>query len=612
MACSKYTLTNTGSTTTYFNYRRCDDAMWEYQVSLEPNQTKNIWLLNGSYSTSYTTIARDSSSVFPPATESVIIELSAGFFSGSIGAGFSATSNLPVNGQIQISFVCTLGTTTGDPISISSSVVIPVNETFGFTQEFFNGDYTELDGTSVFGSITYTTTGASVNVSSTITGATFNVTPTPTKSPLPITPTNTETPTNTPTQTPTNSETPTQTPTNSETPTQTPTNTETPTNTPTQTPTPTPSVTPPPAFVSIWSGSSVTLPLLSLGTYDFYVNWGDGNIDQITAWDQAETTHTYGVETAYTISIVGTINGWTFNGGGDATKLLEISQWGCLRLIDSIDYFNGCTNLVLTDVTDTLNLVGITNLTRMFRDCTSLTTINNIGNWDFSDVTTTDSMFYSTTNFNDDLSGWGDSTSGITNMNYMFYNSGFNGDISTWNVSSLQNCTNMFDTSSFNQPLSNWERTGSSLVNLIDMSYMFANSPFNQDISNWNTSGCYYMIGVFSLNTNFNQDINAWVVSSVTDMNNMFFSATSFDQSISGWNISSVSNFTGFMLGKTSSDYSTTNYNSLLNSWSLLSVYPGIDPVDFGTINYTISGQTGRDTLTGGTNNWVIVDGGIV
>jgi hypothetical protein len=50
MACSKYALTNTGSTAINFNYRRCDDSMWEYQVNLDPNQTKNIWLLNGTYS----------------------------------------------------------------------------------------------------------------------------------------------------------------------------------------------------------------------------------------------------------------------------------------------------------------------------------------------------------------------------------------------------------------------------------------------------------------------------------------------------------------------------------------------------------------------------------
>ena len=49
MACSKYTLTNTGSTIVNFSYRRCDDSMWDYQVELSPNQTKNIWVIDGTY-----------------------------------------------------------------------------------------------------------------------------------------------------------------------------------------------------------------------------------------------------------------------------------------------------------------------------------------------------------------------------------------------------------------------------------------------------------------------------------------------------------------------------------------------------------------------------------
>ena len=52
MACSKYTLTNTGTTAVNFNYRRCDDAMWEYQVNLNPNETKNIWLIDNTYNIS--------------------------------------------------------------------------------------------------------------------------------------------------------------------------------------------------------------------------------------------------------------------------------------------------------------------------------------------------------------------------------------------------------------------------------------------------------------------------------------------------------------------------------------------------------------------------------
>ena len=49
MACSKYNLTNTGSTIVNFSYRRCDDSMWDYQVELLPNQSKNIWLIDDTY-----------------------------------------------------------------------------------------------------------------------------------------------------------------------------------------------------------------------------------------------------------------------------------------------------------------------------------------------------------------------------------------------------------------------------------------------------------------------------------------------------------------------------------------------------------------------------------
>lgn len=67
MACSKYTLTNTGNTVTNFSYRRCDDSMWEYQVELAPNETKNIWLVNGTYSSAFSnSMVLVNQGVFPP------------------------------------------------------------------------------------------------------------------------------------------------------------------------------------------------------------------------------------------------------------------------------------------------------------------------------------------------------------------------------------------------------------------------------------------------------------------------------------------------------------------------------------------------------------------
>ena len=67
MACSKYTLTNTGSSIANFSYRRCDDNMWEYQVPLDPSETKNIWLINNTYSTAFANVINKVDlGAFPP------------------------------------------------------------------------------------------------------------------------------------------------------------------------------------------------------------------------------------------------------------------------------------------------------------------------------------------------------------------------------------------------------------------------------------------------------------------------------------------------------------------------------------------------------------------
>ena len=183
MACSKYTLTNTGSTLVNFNYRRCDDSLWEYQVELNPNQTKNIWLIDNTY---------------------------------SIASSFKNSVSLVNQGV----FPLVSATQTPTPTNTPTPTQTPTQ-----TQTPTN---------------TSTPTNTPTNTETPTNTPTPTNTETPTNTP---TPTNTETPTNTPT--PTNTETPTNTPTptNTETPTNTPTpsvtatNTETPTPTPTQTPT---------------------------------------------------------------------------------------------------------------------------------------------------------------------------------------------------------------------------------------------------------------------------------------------------------------------------------------------------------------------------------------
>jgi surface protein len=222
------------------------------------------------------------------------------------------------------------------------------------------------------------------------------------------------------------------------TPTPTPTNSLTPTITPTNTITPTKTVTPtaqPKSFISVWSGSSVTLPYNGVGTYTGTIDWGDGSVSANTF---ANRTHTYSGSGTWTITITGTITGWaTTNAPTENNKLLEIKQWNNVRnVFGQAASFSGCSNLVLTGVTDTYDFDGIDNTTNMFANCTSITTINNISSWNLSGVTNLGNMFNGCTNFNDNITTW--DVSNVTSLSNMLYSANsFNQDLGSWDVSNV-------------------------------------------------------------------------------------------------------------------------------------------------------------------------------
>ena len=259
MACSKYTLTNTGTTVINFNYRRCDDAMWQYQVELYPNQTKNIWLMDNTYSIAPLYVGEVvliNEGVFPPvyptptATPTPTI-------TPSNTASQTPTPSVTAS-QTQTPTITP--TQTGTP-NVTPSPTATVGATPTATETQTPTPTQTNTGTPNVTPTSTTTPTTTITASPT---ETETPTPTPTNTGTPdvtSTPTNTETPTVTPTpsttigatptstetQTPTPTETPTNTPTNTQTGTPdvttTPTPTETPTNTPTQTQTGTPDVT---------------------------------------------------------------------------------------------------------------------------------------------------------------------------------------------------------------------------------------------------------------------------------------------------------------------------------------------------------------------------------
>jgi surface protein len=304
-------------------------------------------------------------------------------------------------------------------------------------------------------------------------------------------------------------------------------------------------------FRTTSGGETITLPYEVAGTYSGTIDWGDGGATSVNSY--ANRTHTYAISGDYIITITGVTTGFRFNNTGDRLKIRSIQNWGNLKLGNSGNYFEGCINLTLTSVIGVLDLTGTTSLQGAFKDCSSLTTINNINSWDTSAIEDMSIMFLACTSFNQGLSF---DTSEVRNMRFMFT----------------------------------------------------ACSVFNSELD-FNTKEVTDMQSMFQSCVTFNQPLD-FNTSAVDNMESMFAKSNAFDQNIGTWNVESVTNFTNFMGTKTPATFSTTNLDNIYNNWSLQAVQIGI-VISFGSAKYSASGVAGRFVLTDRPYEWNITDGGL-
>lgn len=117
---------------------------------------------------------------------------------------------------------------------------------------------------------------------------------------------------------------------------------------------------------------TVTLPLTSTGEYNFIVDWGDGTTStRITAYDDAQNTHTYTANGEYTIKLTGVLTELKFEGTKLATYLKSITKCD-LGFTTLKDMFKGCTNL--SSLPDGMFNVAlnVTDASGVFNGCHSL------------------------------------------------------------------------------------------------------------------------------------------------------------------------------------------------------------------------------------------------
>jgi surface protein len=300
-------------------------------------------------------------------------------------------------------------------------------------------------------------------------------------------------------------------------------------------------------YITKWTvtagGLDITLPVYNGGgPYDFTVFWGDGTSDVITAWDDADKTHTYPSGDTYTVTASGTLGIWAFQ--ADVTskdKITEVSQWGSYTLVNSAFYY--CSNLADITATDAPTVSG--SLWRAFIQCNSLVGISGLNTWNMSQVTSLAETFNSTGLRSLDMSGW--DVSNVTTMQSAFRSSSSLAyvNVSGWSPTSLENLSYAFrDCTSLTQIEGINDLSSSSVT---DLTNTFYNTGFTSlNVKSWdvsNVTNLSHTFGIMPLSSPL--DLSAWDTSSNANLYRMFYYNQMPAVDMTGHQISGVNSLQG-------------------------------------------------------------------
>ncbi|WP_375579129.1 BspA family leucine-rich repeat surface protein [Marivirga tractuosa] len=322
-------------------------------------------------------------------------------------------------------------------------------------------------------------------------------------------------------------------------------------------------------FITTWqtNDTEITIPTLNSETYFYNISWtnvtnpgvGEGSI---TGRNSRFTITGLNNDDIYEVSISGDFPRIYFpDFNVDAVnreKIRSIEQWGDQEWTSMSSAFSGCVNLV-SNASDSPLLLNATSLSNMFGGATSFT--GDLSNWDVSTIEDMSNMFQNATSFNGDLNNWD-----VSNVNFMssMFNgaSSFNRNLNNWDVSNVNYMSSMFSgASTFNRNLNSWD-----VRNVQSMNGMFREATtFNGDLSDWSVNNVTNMSRMFKGASSFNGDLSEWNVGNVNGMGEMFEEAIAFNSDIGDWDVRNVTEMDRMFHGATA-------FNRDLDDWNVSNV----------------------------------------
>lgn len=279
------------------------------------------------------------------------------------------------------------------------------------------------------------------------------------------------------------------------------------------------------------NATTITMPFVSGGIYNCYIDWGDGTIgDVATTYNDGAFTHTYSESGEYIVQIYGDASILQFTdtiicGKVETVSICKLklnnmsfmfgntdlgSSHACTNMtsinLNGIDVqnvksmvhgFDGCKSLKEIDVSPLSTATPI-DINSLFKTCTNLTQIKNLSSLNLSANKSYYALFAGCSSLEElDCSGF--YSPNCTSMFHIFYNCNKLKNIKgleNFDTSNVTNINGAFNNCNMLEDLSNISNWDTSKVT--DMSYLFynCNKLTILDLSNWNmlnTTAIQYM-----------------------------------------------------------------------------------------------------------------------